>query len=81
MPDGISRIHLDRDALREAMFFAHETSHQEAVDRFIEHHPELIDYRVTGRPCLPCTDTGTKSPANVRGFSCCLYPRYRRTCA
>ena len=44
----ISRIHLDLDALQDAMFYAQENSYEEAVDRFIEQHGNLVDYWVSG---------------------------------
>ena len=44
----ISRIHLDLDALQDAMFYAQENSYEEAVDRFMEQHGNLVDYWVTG---------------------------------
>lgn len=44
----ISRIHLDLDALQDAMFYAQENSYEEAVDRFIEQHGDVIDYWVSG---------------------------------
>ncbi|MFO7764117.1 MAG: glycine betaine ABC transporter substrate-binding protein [Wenzhouxiangellaceae bacterium] len=44
----ISRMHFDLDVLQEAMFYAQENSYEEAVDRFIDQHGELIDYWVNG---------------------------------
>lgn len=44
----ISRMHLDLDALQEAMYYAQENSYEEAVERFIEQNGNLIDYWVTG---------------------------------
>ncbi|WP_018879886.1 MULTISPECIES: glycine betaine ABC transporter substrate-binding protein [unclassified Thioalkalivibrio] len=44
----ISRMHLNLDVLEEAMFYAQENSYAEAVDRFIEDHPEYVQYWVTG---------------------------------
>ncbi|MDT8410752.1 MAG: glycine betaine ABC transporter substrate-binding protein [Wenzhouxiangellaceae bacterium] len=44
----ISRMHFDLDALQKAMFYAQENSYEEAVDRFIEQHGDLIDYWVNG---------------------------------
>ncbi|WP_018874458.1 glycine betaine ABC transporter substrate-binding protein [Thioalkalivibrio sp. ALJ1] len=44
----ISRMHLNLDVLEEAMFYAQENSYAEAVDRFIEDHPQYVQYWVTG---------------------------------
>ncbi|WP_018873441.1 glycine betaine ABC transporter substrate-binding protein [Thioalkalivibrio sp. ALJ16] len=44
----ISRMHLNLDVLEEAMFYAQENSYEEAVDRFIEDHPQYIAYWVSG---------------------------------
>ncbi|WP_019625571.1 glycine betaine ABC transporter substrate-binding protein [Thioalkalivibrio sp. ALJT] len=44
----ISRMHLNLEVLEEAMFFAQENSYEEAVERFIEDHPQHIAYWVTG---------------------------------
>ncbi len=44
----VSRIHLDLDVLQDAMFYAQENSYEEAVDRFIDEHDDLVDYWVTG---------------------------------
>ncbi len=44
----VSRIHLDLDALQDAMFYAQENSYEAAVDRFIEQHGAVVDYWVTG---------------------------------
>lgn len=45
----LTRMHLDLDELQDAMFYAQENSYDDAVDRFIEDNPELIDYWVTGK--------------------------------
>jgi glycine betaine/proline transport system substrate-binding protein len=45
----VSRIILDLEALQVAMFYAQENSYEEAVDRFIEDHGEMVDYWVTGQ--------------------------------
>lgn len=45
----ISRMHFDLDVLQDAMFFAQENSYEEAVDRFIGQHGDVIDYWVTGK--------------------------------
>ncbi|WP_018140267.1 glycine betaine ABC transporter substrate-binding protein [Thioalkalivibrio sp. ALJ7] len=44
----ISRMQLNLDVLEEAMFYAQENSYAEAVDRFIEDHPQYVQYWVTG---------------------------------
>src|SRR5699024_1025302 len=45
----LSRMHLDIDELQAAMYNAQDTSYEEAVSKFIDENPELIDYWVTGK--------------------------------
>ena len=44
----LARMHLPIDELQTAMYNANETSYEEAVNKYIEEHPDRIDYWVTG---------------------------------
>ncbi|MGM0552816.1 MAG: glycine betaine ABC transporter substrate-binding protein [Pseudomonadota bacterium] len=44
----IARMHIDLEILEDAMFFAQENSYEEAVERFINDHPQYIKYWVSG---------------------------------
>lgn len=45
----LSRMYIDIDELQAAMYQAQDSSYEEAVDKFIDENPELIDYWVTGK--------------------------------
>lgn len=45
----LERMFIDIDQLQSAMFNARETSYEEAINQYIESHPKLIDYWVTGK--------------------------------
>ncbi|WP_024327087.1 glycine betaine ABC transporter substrate-binding protein [Thioalkalivibrio sp. AKL19] len=44
----ISRMHIDLETLEDAMFFAQENSYDDAVERFINDHPQYVNYWVSG---------------------------------
>lgn len=46
----LARMFLPMDELQALMAQAHETSYAEAVEAYIEEHPERIDYWVSGEP-------------------------------
>ncbi len=45
----LSRMYIDIDQLQAAMYDAQDTSYEEAVSKFIDENPGLIDYWVTGK--------------------------------
>lgn len=48
----LARIQIPLDMLQTAMYGAEKTSYKEAVQKFIDGHPKLIDYWVKGVPAL-----------------------------
>ena len=44
----ISRMYIDLETLEDAMFFAQENSYDDAVERFINDHPQYVNYWVSG---------------------------------